>query len=323
MTFGNDLTLTPNVPFDCSVWPTPIGPVPSGATTCTWSSYLSPTHALLVPAGNGTVTQVRVKTGPTVGPMQAVVLRAERDGNTNFVGCCQQVGQSDVFTPQPNAITAVPVSLAVRADITPDENNIYVFDTLGLSILAAGVPIPAFDSGNYTPNSDGDLIDFPASTPGASIKPSDAFGFELLMQADWTAGGGGGGTPPTGPPTTSGPPLTFASPQALVQQNKALIDLTCALAAPCPVRLRLQDGEAPGAVLADRSAAGPRAKKLKTYGAGRLDIPAGSSAMLAAKLKPPGKKLVRLNPTVQVWANVTIKSGGKTTVVAKQITLTH
>ncbi len=32
--------------------------------------------SLLVPAGNGTVTQVRVKVGPTTGPMQVVVLQA-------------------------------------------------------------------------------------------------------------------------------------------------------------------------------------------------------------------------------------------------------
>src|SRR5262245_26736449 len=117
-TFGNDLTLAANVPFDCSVWPIPGAFVPSGQGTCTWSSSLSPTHGLFVPAGNGTVTQVRVKVGATTGPMQVLVLQALRDGNTNRVGCCQQVGQSDVFTPQANAVTALPVSLAVRADIT-------------------------------------------------------------------------------------------------------------------------------------------------------------------------------------------------------------
>src|SRR5262245_6046925 len=96
MTFGNDLTLPANVPFDCSVWPIPGQFVPTGQATCTWSSSLSPTHGLFVPAGNGTVTQVRVKVGDTTGPMQVVVLRGLRDGDTNKVGCCQQVGQSNV-----------------------------------------------------------------------------------------------------------------------------------------------------------------------------------------------------------------------------------
>jgi hypothetical protein len=325
VTFGNDLTLPANVPFDCSVWPIPGGFVPTGQGTCTWSSSLSPTHGLFVPSGNGTVTQVRVKVGATTGPMQVIVFQGLRDGNTNNVGCCQQVGQSDVFTPQANAITALPVSLAVRADITPDENNIYAFDILGLSILQAGVPIPAFDTGNHSPSGPNDLIDFPASQPGASISPDDAFGYELLIQADWTAGGGGGGGAGGGPPTQSGPPIAFASPTALVQRNRALIDLTCALAGPCPGRLRLQDGAAPGAtVLAiSRATVELRAKKPRTYAAGHFDVPAGATAMVAAKLKPAGRKLTRLNPSVQVWANVTLTSGGKTTTVSRQITLTH
>jgi hypothetical protein len=110
-----------------------------------------------------------------------------------------------------------------------------------------------------------------------------------------------------------------------VQQNRALIDLTCALAGPCLGRLRLQDRAAPGAtVLAlTRPVVEPLANKPRTYAVGRFDVPAGATAMVAAKLKPPGRKLTRLNPSVQVWANVTLTSGGKTTVVSRQITLTH
>jgi hypothetical protein len=142
----------------------------------------------------------------------------------------------------------VPVSLSVRNDITPDENNIFAFDILGLSILEPGVPIPAFDSGIYSPNGPSDIIDFPASQPSASILPFDSFGYELLLQADWAAGGGGGGGPqPGGPPVA--PPITFANPTAVVQGNQALIDLTCALAGPCPGRVRLQDRPAPGAIM--------------------------------------------------------------------------
>ena len=283
-------------------------------------------------SGNGTVTQIRVKAGAMTGPMQVVVLQAERDGNTNFVGCCQQVGQSAIFTPQANAITTLPVQLPVRADTVPDENNIYVFDLLGLSILELGVPIPAFDSGNYTPSGPNDSIDFPASQPNASISPYDAFGYELLMQADWVAGGGGPGSPPTGPPVA--PPITFADPTAVLHGNRAQIDLTCALAGPCPGRIRLQDAATPGATIlpvvrdgADlarpNETAAAHAKKARTYAVGRFDLPAGATAFVGAKLKPPGRKLTRVNPAVQVWANVTLTGGGTKTVVSKQITLSH
>src|SRR5262249_43419626 len=106
-TFGADLTLPPNVAFDCSVWPIPspfvpgaLQLVPTQAQSCTWWRYaVGPTYtnSLLVPAGNGTVTQVRVKIGPTTGPMQVVVLQALRQPPNPDPGCCQQVGQSAVF----------------------------------------------------------------------------------------------------------------------------------------------------------------------------------------------------------------------------------
>jgi hypothetical protein len=333
-TFGADLTQPSNVAFDCSVWPVPllgnqVGFVATGAQTCTWSSFAdpaSPAQGLFVPGGNGTVTQVRVKVGPTTGPMQVVVLQGLRDGRTNQVGCCQQVGQSATFTPQANAITAVPVALPVRNDATPDENDIFAFDILGLSILAPGVPIPAFDTGKYTPT-DGpaDLIDFPASQPTASISPDDAWGYLLNMNADWvpsgtTAPGGGGG----GPPAQSGPPLAFAQPEALVRQNDALITLTCALAGPCPGRLRIQNGPAPGATIVPAAVtAQARTAKLVTYGAGRFKLAGGQTGTVKAHLKPKGRKLARAQASASVWANVTFTGSKPVQVISAEITLAH
>jgi hypothetical protein len=256
------------------------------------------------------------------------VLQALRDGHTNQVGCCQQVGQSATFTPQANAITTVPVALPVRNDVTPDENDIFAFDILGLSILAPGVPIPAFDTGQYTSQTGpGDLIDFPASQPTASIQPDDAIGYLLLMNADWvpsttTAPGGGGG----GPPTTSGPPLDFAQPEALVRQNDALITLTCALAGPCPGRVRLQNGPAPGATIvpaAVEPAPQAKATKLVTYAAGRFKLAGGQTGMVKARLKPKGRQLARAQASAGVWANVTFTGSKPVQVLSAQITLAH
>ncbi len=312
-TFGADLSQPDNVTFDCSVWPVPgVGLVPTGAQSCTWSSDVIPqnlSQSLIVPAGNGTVTQARVKVGVTTGPMQVVVLQALREPGaapgTNTVGCCQQVSQGDVFTPPANAITTVPLQLPVRNDVTPDANGIYAFDILGLSILAAGVPIPALDTGIYNPTGPNDLIDFPASQPNASIQPTDSFGFELLMNADWVATSTPGPGPQGGgPPTTSGPPIRFAQPAALVQANNALIDLTCALAGPCPGRVRLQNGPAPGATIVP-AAVEPQARmitpatkrsQLITYAAGRFKLAGGQTGTIRARLKPKGRKLIRGPP---------------------------
>jgi hypothetical protein len=91
VTFGADLSLAANTGFDCTVWPVIGSFVASNAQTCTWSSFAVPadlTQGLIVPAGDGTVTQVRVKVGASTGQMQVVVFQALRDGDTNDVGCC-------------------------------------------------------------------------------------------------------------------------------------------------------------------------------------------------------------------------------------------
>jgi hypothetical protein len=80
-TFGIDLSLPANVTFDCSVWPVPLlggGAllVPSQAQTCSWTTLGVPpnvTQTLLVPGGNGTVTQVWANTTLTsTNPAQVV-----------------------------------------------------------------------------------------------------------------------------------------------------------------------------------------------------------------------------------------------------------
>ena len=342
-TFGMDLTQPANVTFDCSVWPVPllgnhVMLVPTGAQSCTWTSNIPVIGApsLFVPAGNGTVTQVRVKVGAITGPMQVVVLQGLREEFTNNAGCCQQVSQSEVFTPQANAITAVPVQLPVRNDVMPDQNHIFAFDILALSILAPGVPIPAFDTGNYTNNGPFDGIDFPASQPNASIQPADAFGYVLLMNADWVPGGGGPGSPPGGPPGQSGPPLRFETPAALVQHNQANIDLTCALTAtPCVGNLVLQNQPAPGAVMLPMatlaggtivrgaSEVRPDATHVVTYGRGSFNLLAGTTGMVSARLKPLARRRTRRHRTLQVWANMTITSTNPSQVVSGQLTLSR
>jgi hypothetical protein len=81
-TFGADLSVAPNVNFDCEVTPPVAGfQVPSGADTCTWwtTGRLSETsQGHVVPYGGGTITQARVRVGPVTGPMQFVVMRSLR-----------------------------------------------------------------------------------------------------------------------------------------------------------------------------------------------------------------------------------------------------
>lgn len=172
------------------------------SSSCTFESQNPSTgESGFPPAGRGLVTKVRVKVGPTTGPMQIVVEQALRKDNPSDPGhptyaCCKAVQLSQVFTPAPNAITEVPVNLSVRQDISPDPaTGNYVDQHLALSVLAPNVPIPA------------------ASDPGASFgawTPAWTLGQErvdtyagvgatILFNADWVAcptGRGAGGAGP-------------------------------------------------------------------------------------------------------------------------------
>jgi hypothetical protein len=106
------------------------------------------------PTGRGVITKVRVKVGPTTGPMQIVVEEALRADNPSDPGhptyaCCKAVNASHVFTPTPNTTTEQNVSLPIRQDLAPDPaTGLYVDQHLVLSVLAPNVPIPA----NLDPN---------------------------------------------------------------------------------------------------------------------------------------------------------------------------
>ncbi len=87
--------------------------------------------------------------------MQVVVLRGLRSAKVvpsnpdiGFPGsagysCCKAVAASQVFTPAPGTVTAIPVNLPTRNDLAPDPTtDLYVGDFLALQILRPDVRIP-------------------------------------------------------------------------------------------------------------------------------------------------------------------------------------
>jgi hypothetical protein len=148
------------------------------------------------PAGQGVVTAVRVKVGPVTGPMQIVVEQALRKDNPGDPGhptyaCCQAINASQVFTPNANGITQIPVNLPVRQDLAPDPSTgIYTDQHLSLSVLAPNVPIPASTDANASYGGH-----FPAWKVGD--ERADTYGGQgalILFNADWSAASGPGGT---------------------------------------------------------------------------------------------------------------------------------
>src|SRR3954447_25603175 len=197
-TFGANLSRTPNNPNTCGSFdPGPqFGYPPGTFDSCSWDfNNLATGESVFPPVGQGVISRVRVRVGPTTGPMQVVVEQALRKDNPGDPGhptyaCCQAIQLSQAFTPAPNAVTSVPVNLSVRQDIAPDPaSGYYVDQHLALSVLARNVPIPASsDSNSYMTGW------FPAWRQGDERAGGyGTNGYVILFNADWDPAGGGEG----------------------------------------------------------------------------------------------------------------------------------
>jgi len=102
-----------------------------------WTSQIS--------RGRWVVTTARVRTGPRVGPMVFTVIRATRSqAGAGGLICCSVPVESQVFTPAPNTINAIPVNLPMTntVDVVNGE-PIETVDYLGISLLSLASSAPA------------------------------------------------------------------------------------------------------------------------------------------------------------------------------------
>lgn len=331
-TFGADLNRPANSGFDCGAGPGAgaFGQLvlyPTNATTCTWLAAgrnFGQAENTLVPQGQGTITNVRVRVGPITGPMQVVVLRSVRQGVVNpnpagetpggfgaNVACCREVGRSAPFVPAPNAASNIAVALPVKADITPNPiSGAFDFDALGLSVLGPGVPIPAHDTGDYQ-NVLGPTAAayFPALTPGQERADSfGTLGFQPLLQADWepvvVAGGAAGSSPAV---------LTLVAPVASISRGFLLLSLRCNQATPCVGALNVQNRGAAAAV-AEALAGVSRKPKTITLARAKFNIPAGKTKKVRARLTRKGRKALKRRKA-KFYVNTRI--GGKLVLSAQ------
>ncbi|MCU0308384.1 MAG: hypothetical protein MUE51_11570 [Thermoleophilia bacterium] len=312
--FGANLDRPANSRVDCTLLPFGFFASPTNVTTCTWTAIgrLGDfSEGLNVPAGRGTITAVRVRVGPVTGPMQAVVFRSLRNPlSTTPPVCCQVVGLSPVFTPAPNAVTTVQVAFPVVNDRVVEPGlEALRFDTLALSVLAPGVPIPAHDTGNYDPSTaQGGLGFYPALTRIGEerVGPAGLGGYQLLVSGEWVpAPEGTQGVDPAlgGPGGVSPAAVRLVQPAVSVAGPVATLGLTCGPAAPCVGLVRLQS--APGA----RQGAQVAGARVVTYATGRFRIAPGATGRVRSRLSSAGRSLVRRTPRARVWANVTM--GGR------------
>ncbi|MGE5408139.1 MAG: hypothetical protein ACM3NV_05955 [Syntrophothermus sp.] len=295
-TFGANLNRAPdNGMVDCTTLP-PYG-VPTFADTCTWYSTVSETENDIVPLGKGVITRARVRVGNITGPMQFAVGRAQLDRNKepgHQLLCCVWRPAGPVFTPTPNSITTVTLNEPVE-NVRDFQSNQDLFDNLALSVLQAGVPIPAAPAvGGFNITSTAGAC-WPAVQRGNSYcMPGGPGRYVVLFNADWSytpAGSGGNAS------------VDLAREFAWVRRNVARVQLACLLG-NCAGQLRLQNAKAPGAA---RAAAA--ARRTVTFGSASFKIPKGKTATVKVKLNKAGRALMRKHRKVRVWANSTVKKG--------------
>jgi hypothetical protein len=333
ITFGTNLEQPANAPLSCGegVLNQFLGKFLYGpfGGTCMWSSVVvgSAAESLTAPA-SGTVTAVRVKMGPTTGPMQIDVVRFlfRQTGNpaTPELACCFVQAYGPVFTPAANSITTVPTDLPVKVEPTPapaDTTTIAATDQLALSSLDPNVQVPLF----ATKNGENDLsvlsyawypapaapgVPAPSSNPIGGL--ADMSGFKVLMSADLDTGGGapagGGPAAPGGPqPATPTPVIGLPKLTIPVRGGTASVPIQCAVL-DCTGLIELQNAQQAGAA----GAAKKKAPKLISYGTAHFSLKAGAVGKVKVKLNAAGRRLVKAHSRSRVWANLRLGVGGGT-----------
>ena len=315
--FGANLNRPANVGYGCETLPTTdfLGNrffLPSGFGTCTYMGAGSATNLAESPQApaEGVVVRVLVKAGPQVGPMRAVILRSTRS-TTVGLACCFFAAQSQVFVPQPNAITAVPVRLPMRKDFQQDFGE--TIDYLGISVLAAGVPIPGHDEGvpgDVSRNAS--LAWWPDVQPGDTRADGAGVGaFTPLIAGDLFPVCNA--TPIRGAATVAQqvaciPGLQIVDSLATVAGAGVFATVVCNIAAPCNGDVRFQSRRV-------RLASAARAL---TYGRIRFKVASGERRRVRGKLSVAGRRLLRGRRRAKVYANTRV--GGRL-IASRRVTL--
>ncbi|MGK2936216.1 MAG: hypothetical protein ACSLFR_00160 [Solirubrobacteraceae bacterium] len=334
VTRGSPLTATPNVPFGCEAsveqnFVTGLFELtPMGRPSCTWwSSGLAANPADpntgYVPT-TGTVTNVRVRSGPNPAALRLVQLRST-------AGCCTVVRHTEPFQPAPNSVTQVTVNWLVEA-VRDSVVGVSTVDVIGFSAIGNTGTLPLNDQGPAThtpqaafqPGVHAGRMTAPMGQPGALLGENSrgAIGYEPLVQYDFvpcpalnnvpiapgtvTCPGQNTVTPPvanaapTAPPSTGVPgvnPISFPRGfNARLQGINVPLSLICSLDIGCSGTVRLALALGAGTA---------RAAKTVTLGTKKFKIKKGRH-QVKVKLGKKSRARLRKKKSTRVSAVVTI-----------------
>lgn len=314
VTFGADLSSLPANDAQAGFCSNPPPGLfyPANSPSCMWSYQGTGANTLVAPAG-GVVNTVRVKVGTTTGKMRVNVIRflfrQTGDGAHPFSAGPFLETYGPEFTPNANAVTSVPVNLAMKEDSTPaltDLQTIQVIDALALEVEAPNVPVPLFSA----PGALSYGI-YPGPTSQALTAPSPnglpstlTLGLGVLMSADLTPDQGA----PAPAPGTPAPTLPVPAGVPAVRLPKGSVPVKGGVAT-LPIACQVADCS--GLVTLLRGAGAAAAKKQPaTLGSAKFTAKAGTTARVKVKLNRAGRALVKKRRSVKVKARVTFSSGG-------------
>lgn len=292
---------------------------PTGVTSCTaWQPGTTIDNTHLVP-GPGTVTTVRVKSGPNPAPLRVTIVKRlfqthPVTGQITDAICCTGTGvESATFQPTPNAVTEVPVNLKVTT--TPSTNGASGHhDIVAISGVGPG-DLPITSTGEHSLNA-GVLsttptmqIFYPKVETGLQGQAQhDYANYVVLMNYDWVADSTGGGQTPQTPPTTSTPqppptpatpvPAAVTSKSLKLKKGKVAVNVTCTAAGGqfCQGTIRLLT----------------RAKKPVELAKKAVNIRGGKSSTVSLKLGSKALKRVK-KKTNRVTVEINLGGGGTRT----------
>jgi hypothetical protein len=335
--FGSSLTPGPAGVFGCNVKPGGYdfsGNIvfvqnnePNG---CTWSqagvwglNSGSDPRARSVPA-DGRITAAEVLSGANPSPITITVMRQLASPGAGDA-CCFWRSDTGSFPLTPNAITTIPLNIAVERNV---KEGVLGVDLMAVSAENDGGTLPLREVGPHNVLSipDGNAM-AGAFYPRMGRIPNDEKGgrheliegvpgLELLVRWTFCATGDVtcAGAPPVAPaPTVPLSPKTPApvvprlgSKQAQVEENKALVPLICGGSAACEGQLSL---------LAPAAGASAVKAKPKTivYGSASYKLAAGAKGTIKVKLNSRGKKLLAKHAKATVTLRLSPKGGTATT----------
>ena len=310
--FGSSLSQAPNANFGCETKPTfteqstngDYFPRASGTADCTWyqvgvfgNPNAQPVGAV---PGDGTVTNIAVRSGPTPAALRFVVLRLFADADSGSRQCCFFVTETNVVQPAANQISNFTVNLPVERNTNP-KNNLVTQDYIGISGVTGTGTLPLFSNGNnntlsgMSPGNPIAAFYYPrfgalaSDTPnGPGRREEQIPGFVVTIRSTWTRDR----------------LAQFPGSSNLAVRNGAVpIDIRCLLSEACrgAVLLRTRGG-----------GSGARASKGRVVGRRSIVIAPGKRRKVRVKLNRAGRRLMRDRQRARLVAVVRLGSAGET-----------